>query len=73
MAIDSCSPTSSKRKTTEAGRQLQKSPRLLASAASDKDALFETLLKRVTDRAGSADDEQDLRDAAERSACLGNC
>ena len=43
----------------------------VGDAASDKDALFETLLKRVTDRAGSADDEQDLRDAAERLHALG--
>jgi DNA-binding winged helix-turn-helix (wHTH) protein len=37
----------------------------------DTDNLFETLLKRVTDRTGSADDEQDQRDAAERLHALG--
>lgn len=43
----------------------------VGDATGDKDALFETLLQRVTDRAGSADDEQDQRDAAERLHALG--
>jgi DNA-binding winged helix-turn-helix (wHTH) protein len=41
------------------------------AAAGGSDVLFETLLKRVTDRAGSADDDQDQRDAAERLHALG--
>jgi DNA-binding winged helix-turn-helix (wHTH) protein len=43
----------------------------VGDVAGSNDAQFETLLKRVTDRTGSADDEQDQRDAAERLHALG--